>query len=330
MALGSENIQPTGRNDLFGLDGDLGLDCREHLVPTGFEFLGVVVRVQSCLVQFRHRDEFGVSSEHDVGTATGHVRCDRDRTETTRLGHDCCFARVVLGVQHFMTDSPLREVLRQPLALFDRHGSDQNGLTLFVALRNVLDDLAVLRGFRRVNQVRLVDTNHGAVRRNRDNTQLVGRAKFCGFRLGGTGHAGQLLVQTEIVLKRDGGESLVLGLDLDAFFGFDRLVDSLVVTASRQNSAGVLVDNRHLAVHHDVVLVATEQFLGLDRVVEERNQRGVRRFVKVVNTEVVLDLGDSVFENTNRSLLLVEFIVNIAFEFRGNFREFAEPAVRFV
>ena len=53
--------------------------------------------------------------------------------------------------------------------------------------------------------------------------------------------------------------------------------------------AGVLVDDEHLAVDDDVVLVALEQLLGLDRVVEEPDERGVHALVQVVDAEVVLD-----------------------------------------
>jgi hypothetical protein len=37
----------------------------------------------------------------------------------------------------------------------------------------------------------------------------------------------------------------------------------------------VLVDDEDLAVHDDVVLVALEELLGLDRVVEVADERGV-------------------------------------------------------
>ena len=51
------------------------------------------------------------------------------------------------------------------------------------------------------------------------------------------------------------------GLDLHAFLGFDGLVQTLVVTAARQDTSGVLVDDEHFAAGHDVVAVAQEQFL---------------------------------------------------------------------
>jgi hypothetical protein len=52
-------------------------------------------------------------------------------------------------------------------------------------------------------------------------------------------------------------------------------VQALVVAPALEHAAGVLVDDEHLALHDDVLLVLAEQLLGLDRVVEEADQRGV-------------------------------------------------------
>ena len=50
--------------------------------------------------------------------------------------------------------------------------------------------------------------------------------------------------------------------------------------------------------------------LRLDRVVEERDQRGVRRLVEVVDAEVVLDLLDAGLEHADGALLLVDLVVD--------------------
>ena len=136
------------------------------------------------------------------------------------------------------------------------------------------------------------------------------------------------VVEAEVVLQRDGGEGLVLGLDRHALLRLDRLVDALVVAAADQDAAGVLVDDEHLAVHDDVVLVALEQGVGLDRVVEERDQRGVRRLVEVVDAEVVLDLLDAGLEHADGALLLVDLVVDAGLEALRELRELDEPAVR--
>ena len=121
------------------------------------------------------------------------------------------------------------------------------------------------------------------------------------------------------------GEGLVLGLDLHVLLGFQRLVQTLVVTAARQDTAGVLVDDQNLAVGDDVVAVTQEEFLGLDGVVEVADECGVTRLVQVVDAEEVLDLGDARVEHADDLLLLVDLIVLVAGQLRHETRELAVP-----
>ncbi len=83
----------------------------------------------------------------------------------------------------------------------------------------------------------------------------------------------------------------------------------LVVAATVEHPAGVLVDDQHLALEDDVLLVPPEELLGLDRVVHEGDQRRVDRVVEVVDPQVVLDLGDPSVEDRDRALLLVDLVV---------------------
>ena len=119
----------------------------------------------------------------------------------------------------------------------------------------------------------------------------------------------ELVVEAEEVLQGDRGERLVLVLDLHALLGLDGLVHALVVAAAGQHAAGVLVDDEHLAVDDDVVLVLLEQFLGLDGVVQVADQRGVHRLVEVLDAQPVLDLGDALLVDGDRALLLVDVVV---------------------
>src|SRR5947209_2439293 len=68
------------------------------------------------------------------------------------------------------------------------------------------------------------------------------------LRLGGTGHAGELLVQAEVVLERDRRERDVLLLDLHPLLRLDRLVEALGPAPAFHDPAGELVDDLHLAV----------------------------------------------------------------------------------
>ncbi len=144
------------------------------------------------------------------------------------------------------------------------------------------------------------------------DAELVDRVELGGLGHRRAGHARELVVHAEVVLEGDRRERLVLVLDLHPLLGLDGLMHALVVAAARQHAAGVLVDDEDLAAEDDVVLVAVEQLLGLDRVVEVADERGVRALVEVVDAEVVLDLVDALLEDADGLLLLVDLVVALA------------------
>jgi hypothetical protein len=61
-----------------------------------------------------------------------------------------------------------------------------------------------------------------------------------------TGHAGQLVVEAEIVLEGDRGQGLVFRLDAHVLLGFQRLVLAFGVAPARHHAAGELVDDDDL------------------------------------------------------------------------------------
>ena len=150
------------------------------------------------------------------------------------------------------------------------------------------------------------------MRRDGHHADLVDLVELARLGLGGTGHAGELLVEAEVVLQGDRGEGLVLLLDLHALLGLDRLVHALVVATAVQDAAGELVDDQDLAVVDDVVLVALVELLGLDGVVQVADQRGVHRLVEVVDAEPVLDLGDAALGDRDGALGVVDLVVALA------------------
>jgi len=96
------------------------------------------------------------------------------------------------------------------------------------------------------------------------------------------------------------------------FSCFDGLVHALVVPAAVQDAPGELVDDQHLAVGDDVVLVPLVEFLGLDGVVQVTDQRGVHRLVEVLDAQAVLDLGHPALADRDRALGLVDLVVALA------------------
>ena len=71
----------------------------------------------------------------------------------------------------------------------------------------------------------------------------------------------------------------------------------------------MLIDDEHLAIAHDVVLVELEELFGLDRVVEESDQRRVLGLVQVVDAQVVLNTLNAGRQDADRALLLIDLVV---------------------
>ena len=103
-----------------------------------------------------------------------------------------------------------------------------------------------------------------------------------GFRR--AGHAGQLLVEAEVVLDGDGGQGLRLALDLDAFLGLDGLVQAVAPAAAGHQAAGVLVDDDDLVVLDDVLDVLLVEAVGLEQLGDGVDALGL-------GLELLLELG---------------------------------------
>ena len=114
-----------------------------------------------------------------------------------------------------------------------------------------------------------------------EHVQLVDVHELVGLGGGRAGHAGELLVEPEIVLEGDGGQRLVLGLDLDVLLGLQRLVQAVGVAPALHHATGELVDDDDLAAFDDVVAVAQEELVGLERLVDVVDDRDVLDVVEI-------------------------------------------------
>ena len=121
-----------------------------------------------------------------------------------------------------------------------------------VFLQDAVDDGFEFFFFGAVNDVGMLFADERAIRGNRDDIEVVNLAEFGGFRFRRSGHAGKLFVHAEIILEGDRGEGLIFALDLDAFFGFDGLVQAIRPAAARHLAPGEFVNDDDFAVFHHV------------------------------------------------------------------------------
>ena len=185
------------------------------------------------------------------------------------------------------------------------------GWPLRVSLFHFLDDLGVLGLGGPVDDIVVILAKHWFVRGQLNDRELVDVSEFVGFGQRRAGHAGQLLVEAEIVLEGDRGEGLVLGLDVDAFFRLDGLVQAFGEAAAFHHAAVELVDQHHLTVLDDIVLVAAVKLVGAQGLVRVVDERDVARLLERTFEEAEFDhpafhLLGAGFGEDDRALLLVE------------------------
>ena len=170
---------------------------------------------------------------------------------------------VLLRVQDVVRDALALEQPREVLGHLDGDRADEDGLASLVTLLDVVDRSVVLRFLRLVDEVVAIVALDVDVRRDLDDREVVDLLELLLLGLRGTGHAGELVVEAEVVLERDRGEGDVLLLDGHALLRLDCLVQPLRPAAPFHDPAGELVDDLHLAVLDDVVDVALVERLGL-------------------------------------------------------------------
>ena len=99
--------------------------------------------------------------------------------------------------------------------------------------------------------------------------------------------------------------------------GLERLVQAFRIAPARHHAAGEFVDDDDLAVAHDVVLVALEQLVRAQRLVDVMHDRDVLDVVERVGLEQagvaqqLLHLLHAGFGERDGALLLVELVVGL-------------------
>ena len=301
VALGAEHEQAAGGERLLLQARDLGADLGRR---------GAFARSPVLDVgQFLADAHVGIAAELDVGAAAGHVGGDGDRAGHAGLGDDVGFLLVVAGVEDgehlglggalvagierrerigigevVLLPALLAQHLGELLGLLDRGGADQHRLAARLAVLDQRDDGAVFLRRRAIDLVVVVDADHRHVGRDFQHFEIVDVQELVGLGQRRAGHAGELLVHAEIVLERDRGERLVLRLDRLMLLGLERLVQAFRIAPARHHAAGELVDDDDLAVAHDVVLVALEQLVRAQRLVDVMHDGDVLDVVERIRT----------------------------------------------
>src|SRR5216683_1343620 len=253
-----------------------------------------------------------------LGAAAGHVGRDSYRLVTPRLRDDLGLAFVVLRVEDVMLDPGFLKLVRNALRLFDRYRADQHRLATLATVLDLLDYRVELFRLGLVDHVVIVFADHRHVGGNHGDVEVVDFPELDRLGICSTGHAGKLLVHAEVILEGDRRERLVFGFDLDAFLGFDRLVQPVAPAPPRHQAAGELVDDNHLAFLDHVVDVELEERVRLQPLVDMMDERDVARVIEVLDSEQLFDAGAALFRERDRAQLLIDRVVLLGLEPRDH------------
>ena len=126
-----------------------------------------------------------------------------------------------------------------------------------MASLDLFDDRFDLACFSLKDLIFVVDSLDRLIGRNLDDIQSIDLLKLFCLSEGSAGHAGQLVVEAEIILERNGRQCLRFLSHRNVLLSLDRLVQTLAIATPFHQAPSELVDDDHLTVlSDDIVFVS--------------------------------------------------------------------------
>ena len=311
MPLGAQHMEAARRQHPLAVGLTLSLSVRQRLQPDRVR-LRQGSQVNPFSAQPLTGQAIGVAAQQDIDAAAGHVRGDGHGARPTGLGDDARFLFMLLGIQDVMRHALALEQIREHLGRLDGHRADQDRLALPVQLGDLVDDSSELGRLGFVDLIRVVLADNLPVRRDREHIQVVDFAELLRLGQRGAGHAGQLLVHTEVVLKRDRRQRQRLALDAHALFGLDRLVQPFGEAAPVHQPAGELIDNDDLTFFDDVIPIELIKDMGAQGIVQIGILLvvlGVVQALPCLQPHQRLDACDAIIGERDDAILFINLVV---------------------
>ena len=161
-----------------------------------------------------------------------------------------------------------------------------------------------------IDNIRCVHTNHGFIGRNNHYAEIINLLKFLFFSFSSTGHTGQLLIHTEVVLESDSSQSLAFTLNLDAFLSFDSLMQAFGEAATKHEAAGKFVNDNYLTIFNHIITVTMHQCFSLQSAHQlMREVHAVFIIIHIADTQHFFSFRNTNFCGRNLFLLFVNSII---------------------
>ncbi len=118
------------------------------------------------------------------------------------------------------------------------------------------------------HQILAIITLDRTVGRNDHDIKFIDLPELTCLSFCRTGHTGQLVIHAEIILQ--GHCSIGLGdlTQLDIFFGFKRLVQTIRISAAFHQTSGLLVNDLDLAIQHYIFFIFFKKRVSFEQLVD--------------------------------------------------------------
>ncbi len=143
---------------------------------------------------------FHLRRQFDISTTTCHIRCNRHHARASSLSDHIGFLLMQLGIQDIVLNLTQVEHTAQQLTYLDACRTYQHGSPLIDHSHHLFDNGIVFFPLGTIDTVVHVHTRNRLVGRDNHHIEFVDVPELTCLRLGGTGHARQLVVHTEVVL----------------------------------------------------------------------------------------------------------------------------------
>ena len=181
---------------------------------------------------------------------------------------------MVFGIEYGMGHAGPFEHLTQHLGSFNGNGPHKHRLTLVVEFLDFINGGFEFFPFGFVNDIGKIDPCHFLVGGNDHHFQFIDIIELRRFRVCRTGHAGQLFVHTEVILKGHRGQRLVFTGNFYPLLGLHRLMQAVAPPTSRHHSSREFIHDDDLVVFDDVLDIFFKEPEGFHQLLDGMEQLG--------------------------------------------------------
>ena len=242
----------------------------------------------------------------NISTTACHIGSNCNLTLSTGLSYNLRLKLMELRIQNLMLYAPLTKHCRQLLTGFNCNSTNQYRLSLGMCLNNSIHNGIELLLLSLIYGILMIDSGNRLIGRNLNYIHAVNISELLLLSKSSTGHAGLLLKLIEEVLESDSRKSLAFPLNLHMLLGLNCLMESVRITTAGHNTTRELINNKHLVILNNIVLVSEHQIMSSECQNNIMLDLDILRVSQVFNMEKLLDFSYTALGKIEILVLLVD------------------------